>query len=76
MPLELAPKEFALLQVLLEHRARVVSREALMQRLWGERVDPNTLEVHVSSLRRALGDPPMIRTVRGYGYLLDEADLS
>jgi DNA-binding response OmpR family regulator len=74
-PLELSPKEFVLLQMLLEHRARVVSREALMQRLWGERVDPNTLEVHVSSLRRALGDPPLIRTVRGYGYLLDDPDL-
>lgn len=71
LPLDLTPKELLLLQALLENRARVVSRGALMQRVWGEAVDPNTLEVHVSSLRRALGEPPLIRTVRGYGYLLD-----
>ncbi len=69
--LTLSPKELLLLQALLENAARIVSKSALMQRVWGEEVEPNTLEVHVSSLRRALGDPPLIRTVRGYGYILD-----
>lgn len=72
-PLELSPKEFLLLQRLLENRARVVPKEALIWSVWHEAADPNTLEVHISSLRRSLGDPPVIRTVRGYGYILEDA---
>lgn len=71
--LELTPKEFELLKAFVTHAERLLPKETLMQLVWDEVVDPNTLEVHVSSLRRALGDPPLIRTVRGYGYLLDRA---
>lgn len=69
-PLTLSPKEFLLLLVLVENAERILSKTALMQRVWGEETEPNTLEVHLSSLRRALGEPPLIRTVRGYGYVL------
>jgi DNA-binding response OmpR family regulator len=68
--LALSPKEFLLLNVLVEHEGRIVSKEALIASVWREPIDLNTLEVHISNLRRALGPPPLIRTVRGYGYLL------
>jgi two-component system response regulator MprA len=69
VPLELTPKAFRLLKVFVQNEGRVLSKAALMASVWGEQVDPNTLEVHLSTLRRALGDPPLIRTVRGYGYV-------
>jgi DNA-binding response OmpR family regulator len=69
MLLELTPKEFHLLKTFVRNEGRVLSKTALMQSVWGEAVEPNTLEVHLSSLRRALGVPPLIRTVRGYGYV-------
>ncbi|MBW3657516.1 MAG: response regulator transcription factor [Actinobacteria bacterium] len=71
--LELTPKEFDLLQVLLEHAGRVVSRDELMRRVWDEHWfgSTKTLDVHVSSLRRKLGDDPAtpryVTTVRGVG---------
>ncbi len=72
-PLEISPKEFLLLQLLLENHARIMPKETLIRSVWREAADPNTLEVHISSLRRSLGDPPLIRTVRGYGYILEDA---
>lgn len=68
--LELSPKAFWLLKTFLDSPEEVLSKEELMLRVWGSEVEPNTLEVHLSSLRRALGDPPLIHTVRGYGYVL------
>ena len=71
--LDLTPKEFDLLQVLLEHAGRVVSRDELMRRVWDEHWfgSTKTLDVHVSSLRRKLGDDPAtpgyVTTVRGVG---------
>jgi two-component system response regulator MprA len=70
VPLVLSPKGFFLLKALMEHPERILSKEALITMVWDEAVDLNTLEVHISSLRRALGPPPLIRTVRGYGYIL------
>lgn len=69
-PLDLSFKGLKLLEVFLQHPERVLPREALMQAVWGEEVEQNTLEVQLSSLRRALGDPPMLQTLRGYGYVL------
>ncbi|KGQ21643.1 response regulator transcription factor [Thermus filiformis] len=66
----LSPKAFALLQAFMERPGEVLSKEHLMHRVWGEEVEPNTLEVHLSALRRELGDPPLLETVRGYGYRL------
>jgi DNA-binding response OmpR family regulator len=63
-------KEFAVLRVLLEAQGRVVSTEELLARVWDENVDPftNIVRVVVMTLRRKLGDPPLIETVTGVGY--------
>ena len=70
-PVELAAREFALLQELMLNAGRVLSREQLAQRLyaWGEEIESNAIEVHVHHLRRKLA-PELVRTVRGVGYLL------
>ena len=71
---DLPRREFALLRVLMENPGRPVSRESAQQRLfgWDEDVASNALDVHVHHLRRKL-PPALIRTVRGIGYVLDEA---
>ncbi len=65
----LSPREFALLQALLEHPGRILSRAQLEERLygWGEEVESNVVEVHLHTLRRKLG-ADFIRNVRGVGY--------
>ena len=70
MPVELTAKEFDLLTCLLEHAGIVLSREQLLDRVWGLTYagGTRTVDVHVASLRRKLGRPPLIRTVRGAGY--------
>ena len=68
--LALSPKAFLLLKAFLEAPEEVLSKEALMRKVWGEEVEPATLEVHLSALRKALGEPSPIQTVRGYGYRL------
>ena len=72
--LDLPRREFALLQLLLENAGRVVSREAVQQRLygWNEDRDSNALDVHVHHLRRKTY-PGLIRTVRGVGFLVEAA---
>lgn len=68
--LELSPKAFQLLRILMDYPEQIISRDTLMNQVWGEDVEPNTLEVHLSALRRALGEPPLLHTVRGHGYIL------
>jgi len=74
VPIELTAKEFDLLAVLAEEPGRVVPRHELLARVW----DPiwhgtgKSLDVHVSVIRRKLGDPGLIETVRGVGYRLVE----
>jgi len=65
----LSPREFALLQALLDQPGRILSRGQLEERLygWGEEVESNVVEVHVHTLRRKLG-ADFIRNVRGVGY--------
>jgi two-component system response regulator RegX3 len=71
-PVELTAKEFDLLAVLAEEPGRAVPRQELFSRVW----DPvwigtgKTLDVHVASLRKKLGDAELIETVRGVGYRL------
>jgi DNA-binding response OmpR family regulator len=69
-PIELQRKEFAVLRVVLEADGRLVSSEELLERVWDERVDPSTnvVRVVVMTLRRTLGDLPLIETVTGAGY--------
>jgi len=68
----LAPREFAVLQALMENRGRVLSRRRLEDVLygWTDEVESNAVEVHVHHLRRKLGINP-IRTVRGVGYMIE-----
>ena len=69
-PLDLGPKEFGVLEVLLAAHGRVVSAEELLERVWDEMADPFTtsVKVTISRLRRKLGDPPVIETVAQAGY--------
>ena len=70
-PVQLAAREFAVLQALMEHPGRVLSRAQLEERLygWGEEVESNVVEVYVHALRRKLG-AGFVQTVRGTGYRL------
>jgi DNA-binding response OmpR family regulator len=69
-PVELAPREFALLHELLLNAGRVMTRAQLEAKLypWGEEVESNALEVHIHHLRRKLA-AELIHTVRGVGYM-------
>ena len=71
-PVELAPREYALLRLLLEQRGKVLSRSRLVEALygWDGELESNAIEVHVHHLRRKLGNE-LIRTVRGIGYGID-----
>jgi DNA-binding response OmpR family regulator len=69
-PVELTAKEFELLACLLENPGIVLSRDTLLDRAWGTTYPggTRTVDVHVGQLRRKLGRPALIRTVRGAGY--------
>ena len=73
--IELTPREFALLLLLLDSRSRVLSRQQLEARLynWQDMVGSNAVEVHVHHLRRKLGES-LIQTVRGVGYFIPRDD--
>ena len=72
--LALSPKEFAVLECLLESAGRVVSAEELLERAWDETADPFTTAVKttIRRLRGKLGEPPVIRTVREGGYQIGD----
>lgn len=72
-PVILPRREFALLQKMMEHAGQVLSRQQLMQTLygWNEEVDSNALEVHIHNLRKKI-DSASIRTIRGVGYLIEK----
>ena len=73
--IDLQPREFALLEYLLRHAGRVVTRTMLLEQVWGYHFDPqtNVIDVHISRLRSKIDkgfDPPLLHTVRGAGYSL------
>ena len=72
-PVALTPKEYQLLYELLSPPGRVMTRERLMQLLygWNEEAESNTLEVHIHHLRKKFSTD-LIRTIRGVGYLVEE----
>lgn len=72
-PANISRREFSLLEKLLDNPGKVLSREVLIQTVygWGEEIDSNALEVHIHNLRKKLGDRLQIRTVRGVGYLIE-----
>jgi len=69
-PVDLAPKELAVLEVLMAAGGAVVAPEQLLDKVWDEGTYPftNTVRMTVMTLRRKLGDPPVVHTVRGAGY--------
>ena len=75
-PVGLTAKEFALLGYLCERRGKVLSREHLLARVWGNRYDggPRTVDIHVRRLRAKLGEALPLETLRGSGYKLRAPD--
>ena len=71
-PVDLTPKEFAVLEVLMRAQGTVVSAERLLEKAWDENIDPftNVVRVTMMTLRKKLGEPPVIATVPGAGYRL------
>jgi two-component system, OmpR family, response regulator len=77
--IELLPREYRLLEYLMRHGGRVVTRTMLFEEVWGYHYDPqtNVIDVHMGRLRRKLeqnGLPQIIHTVRGSGYVLRAAE--
>jgi DNA-binding response OmpR family regulator len=66
----LARKEFAVLEALMEADGATVSAEQLLERVWDDQIDPftNVVRMTIMTLRRKLGDPPVVETVIGVGY--------
>lgn len=74
--LELSVREWALLEYLLQHAARVVSKQQIIDAIlpWGEDVTLNAVEVYISRLRAKIADAGItIRTIRGFGYMLERS---
>ena len=69
---ELTLKEFELLKYLVQHKGKAVSRQELLNQIWGYDFvgESRTLDVHINSLRRKLGEPydGWIQVIRGVGY--------
>jgi DNA-binding response OmpR family regulator len=79
-PIHLTPRELDLLEVVMLHPRQVMTRDVLLDRVWGTDYlgDGNLIEVHISALREKLGDGDrrLIRTVRGVGYALSGTGLA
>lgn len=76
--IELTQKEYALLEFLVRHAGRPMSRSKIAEHVWKYDVDPatNVVDVYINYLRKKLGDEktqPLIRTVRGVGYMINGA---
>jgi two-component system response regulator MprA len=68
--IDLTGREVALLELLLREAGRVVTRERALAEIWDDAAVDNVVDRYVTRLRRKLGDPPLIRTVRGTGFAL------
>jgi DNA-binding response OmpR family regulator len=68
--ISLTPREYELLELFLRHPGQVLSKELILERLWGYAFDDNLVEVYVGYLRRKLGEPVVLHTLRGAGYVL------
>lgn len=76
--INLLPKEFQILEYLMQNQGRVVTRSSLLEHVWDYRFDPHTslIDTHVSRLRKKLDegfDQPLLHTVRNVGYRLSDA---
>ena len=77
--IELKPREYQILEYLMRHTGHVVTRTMLLEAVWDYHFDPetNVIDVHISRLRQKIDkgfDPPLLKTVRGAGYVLREPD--
>jgi two-component system copper resistance phosphate regulon response regulator CusR len=73
-PLGLTIKEFSILRYLVVNAGRIVSRTELIEHCWNEFIEPmsNVVDVKVAQLRKKLGEPALVHTVRGAGYVAAE----
>ena len=69
-PVELTGREAALLELLLLEAGRTLTRERALEEIWDGAAEPNVVDRYVTRLRRKLGQPALIRTVRGSGFTL------
>ena len=69
-PVELTGREVALLELLLRESSRTVTRQLALEQIWNGAAEPNVVDRYITRLRRKLGSPPLIRTVRGAGFTL------
>jgi two-component system response regulator MprA len=69
--IDLTEREAALLALLMRRTPTVVTRELAIEEIWGDAAVENVVDRYVADLRRKLGDPPVIRTVRGVGFRLE-----
>jgi two-component system alkaline phosphatase synthesis response regulator PhoP len=76
-PVELTAIEFDLLRALAENRGRVLTREQLLEKVWGGTYfgEMRVVDVHLGHVRQKLGDPDLIATVRGVGYRFEDESL-
>lgn len=75
-PADLTPTEFDLLKTLADHRGRVLSREQLLQQVWGYDYygEERVVDVHIGHIRQKLGDERFVVTVRGVGYRFEDEE--
>ena len=76
--IDLQPREFRLLELLLRNQGQVVTRTMMLEEVWDYHFDPgtNVIDVHISRLRKKIdegSDAPLLHTVRGVGYMLSDA---
>ena len=76
--IDLQPREFRLLEFLLRNQGHVVTRTMMLEEVWDYHFDPgtNVIDVHISRLRKKIdepGQPPLLHTIRGVGYMLSDA---
>jgi two-component system response regulator MprA len=69
-PIELTGREADLLELLLREPGRLVTRERALDEIWDDGAQDNVVDRYVTRLRRKLGEPPLIRTIRGSGFTL------
>jgi non-specific serine/threonine protein kinase len=71
MPVPIGNRAFEIISVLVQSAGKLVSKDDLMGRVWGAIVEENTIQVHISAIRKALGpDRGMLKTASGRGYRL------
>jgi len=79
-PIQLSSKEFSLLEYLMRHAGKILTKEQIINHVWDYDSDilPNTVEVYIKNLRNKIdtsGEKPLINTIRGFGYRLGESNV-